>query len=100
MQYTYIWDENKRRENFRKHGFDFARAKEVFYDPNGFVIFDDCYDEYRYQFIGVIDGAIVTVVIYTEDDYNGVRRVISFRGATKTERKTYYGRRHVYRRRT
>ncbi len=29
--YRFEWDENKNRQNIRKHGFDFADAEEMFY---------------------------------------------------------------------
>lgn len=81
------WDENKRRENLRKHGFDFADVWQVF--ESWRVIFvDDRFDygESRLATIGVLSGRIVTAV-YTED--NKVIRIISLRKATKYEQKKF-----------
>jgi uncharacterized DUF497 family protein len=81
------WDENKRRENLRKHGFDFADVWRVF--ENDKVIFVDDrfdYDELRLVTIGFLSGNIVTVT-YTENDE--ITRIISLRKATKNERTKY-----------
>ena len=91
--YEYVWDEKKRQDNIKKHHLDFARADEVFQDPYGIIVFDGNTEEERYLFIGVLDEVIVTVVVYTEQEETKVRRIISFRKATKEEREAYYGRR-------
>jgi uncharacterized DUF497 family protein len=77
------WDENKRRENLLKHGFDFADAWQVFED-NRVIFIDDRfdYDELRLVTIGFLSGNIVTVT-YTENDE--ITRIISLRKATKNE---------------
>ena len=94
MEYEYIWDEKKRQSNMRKHRFDFKRAREVFNDPNGLVIYDGSHaSEERFLFVGVLDTVLVTVVVFTETDYIAVRRIISFRKASKEEREQYHGRR-------
>lgn len=81
------WDENKRRENLRKHGFDFADVWRVF-ESNRVIFIDDRFDygELRLVTIGLLSGRIVTVT-YTEDDETN--RIISFRKATKNEQTKY-----------
>jgi uncharacterized DUF497 family protein len=34
------WDDQKARENFKKHGVTFGEATEVFYDPNALEAYD------------------------------------------------------------
>ncbi len=60
------WDEQKRKTNIRKHGFDFRDAWKVFGSPM-LVAPDDRYDygDDRLIGIGMLEGRIV-VVIFTE----------------------------------
>jgi len=80
------WDENKNRQNIRKHGFDFGDAWEVFEGPlfrrpdtRAF------YGEERWTGIGLLDNRIV-VVTFTEPQED-TTRIISLRKALKHERK-------------
>jgi uncharacterized protein len=85
----YKWDENKNRSNIEKHGLDFHDAILVFDAP--MLIAEDTRKEYgetRISGIGIINN-IYVVVIYTESDEKDIRRIISFRKATKSERKFY-----------
>jgi uncharacterized DUF497 family protein len=84
----YEWDEGKRQSNINKHGLDFEDAAEVFDDPYGVEVIDDRdYGEERIIFIGVLRGIIVTAVTFV--DREDVRRIISFRKATKDEKGFY-----------
>jgi uncharacterized DUF497 family protein len=84
----YEWDEEKRLSNIDKHGLDFKDAIEVFDDPYGIEIIDDNdYGEERLIFIGLLRGIIVTAISYT--DRKDIRRIISFRKATKREARFY-----------
>ena len=60
------WDEKKRRDNIRKHGFDFRDAWKVFNLPM-LVALDDRkdYGEDRWIGIGMLDTRVV-IVIFTE----------------------------------
>ena len=91
MKYEYVWDEQKRQDNIRKHNLDFIRAEEVFDDPNGLLFYEEHDKGDRYLFIGLLDDVIVTLVVFNEEDFIPVRRIISFRKATKEERRLYYG---------
>lgn len=85
----FLWDEQKRQENLRKHGVDFANVKDVF-DAPLLTRLDACYDygEDRWIGIGLTQGRIV-VVVYTESDNGNTIRLISARKALKYERKQY-----------
>jgi len=85
----YEWDENKNKSNIEKHGLAFEDAILVFDAP--MLIAEDTRNDYcetRLSGIGIINNIFV-VVIYTENDEKNIRRIISFRKATKSER-TYY----------
>jgi len=86
---NYEWDENKNRNNIEKHGLDFQDAIIVFDAP--MLIAEDArkdYGETRISGIGIINNFIV-VIIYTENEEKDIRRIISFRKATKSERTFY-----------
>ena len=85
----FLWDEQKRQENLRKHGVDFANVKDVF-DAPMLTRLDARYDygEDRWIGIGLTQGRIV-VVVYTESDNGNTIRLISARKALKYERKQY-----------
>ena len=85
------WDEVKNERNVRKHGFDFADAERIFAGASPlFVRLDtrESYGEDRWQGIGLLDGAVVVVIVFTEPRTNIVR-IISMRKATKKERTDY-----------
>lgn len=85
------WDESKNEGNIRKHGFDFADAERVFAGPLPFFARLDNREDYgedRWQGIGMLDGIVVVVIVFTEPGTNSVR-VISMRKATKDERRQY-----------
>jgi len=86
--YRFEWDENKNRQNIRKHGFDFADAEEMFY---GILLFSPDvradYGENRWVGIGTIRGR-TAVVVFTERGRETIR-IISLRKATRRESKQY-----------
>ena len=82
------WDDEKNAINIKKHGIDFADAKDIFKHP--MLAMEDTrggYGEERWIGLGWIKS-LLGVVIYVErcDD---VIRIISARKATKLERKYY-----------
>jgi len=83
-----VWDERKRRENLRKHGFDFADAEAVL---SGITyVFEDhrfAYNERRLITLGLLKD-IVVYIVHTED--NGDIRVISMRKATRYEEGLFF----------
>ena len=89
MNLTFEWDEEKAKENFRKHKISFEEAKSVFNDPFSITIFDPLHSsgEHRYIDIGCSSKERTLVVVYTERRSN--IRIISSRIATKSERRIY-----------
>ena len=86
--YRFEWDENKNRQNIRKHGFDFADAEEMFC---GILLFSpdvrEDYGEKRWTGFGMIRGRIAHVV-FVERGTDTIR-VISLRKASRRECKEY-----------
>jgi len=82
------WDEDKNRINIRKHGLDFADAREIFTMPM-LVALDDKenYGEERWIGIGMLKSRVV-VVVYVERGEDAIR-IISLRKALRHERKRY-----------
>ncbi|MEZ5535514.1 MAG: BrnT family toxin [Thiolinea sp.] len=85
----YEWDEEKNRQNIRKHGIDFNLAKRLF-EQHVVTSLDtrSDYGEEREISIGMIDGVLFLTVVHTDRGLD-VRRIISARKATKQERKHY-----------
>ena len=84
----FIWDENKRQSNLKKHGFDFRDAESIF--AGVIVTVEDSrydYREERFATLGSLHGRIV-LIIHTETV--DVIRIISIRKATKYEEQSYY----------
>lgn len=82
------WDEEKNKENIRKHGFDFADAWEVFEAPMLTAVdLREDYGEERWNGIGFLGNRVV-VVIYTYSDELTIR-IISLRKALKHERQKF-----------
>lgn len=89
MRFT--WDDEKNRQNVSKHKVSFEMASRIFADPSQ-VSFQDAYsEEERWLTLGLLDGAIVLLVVHTvqEGEDEETIRIISARKATKNERKKY-----------
>jgi len=86
------WDEDKSRENKRKHKVSFEEAQTVFLDENAIRFFDPDHsqDEDRFIMLGMSFTLRVLVVChcYREDD--SVIRIISARKADKREQSDYW----------
>ena len=81
------WDEEKNKENIRKHGLDFADAWEIFDAP--MLTAPDTREDYgedRWVGIGFLKNFVV-VVVFTESDQD--IRFISLRKALKHERSRF-----------
>ena len=83
---NFEWDDDKNRENIRKHGLSFDKAYEVFRtslrsEPD----LREHYGEERWTGIGLLGNRIV-VVTFTRPDEDTVR-IISLRKALKHERE-------------
>lgn len=84
----YEWDEAKRKANLRKHGLDFADASLVYEDPKKLTLISAWSEESRNLDLAFaeIHGTLLCLV-YTERGDNV--RVISFRRASRRERRLY-----------
>jgi uncharacterized DUF497 family protein len=81
------WNERKRRENPRRHGFDFVDAARVFAGVT-FTYEDDrlpC-GERRFVTLGLLEGVAVSIAPteIVEEGRHRIR-VVSFRKATRRE---------------
>ena len=83
----YEWDEEKREWNLRHRGLDFMDAYLVFENPSKITL-DATREEDRKQDIALVEvGGVILSLVYT---IRGERvRVISFRVASRKERKLY-----------
>lgn len=82
------WDQEKNRENIRKHALDFTDASEIFEGP--LIARPDTREDYgeeRWQGIGNIRGRVV-VVVFTTVGVEAIR-IISLRKANRHERAQY-----------
>lgn len=84
---AFEWDETKRAINLEKHGIDFVDAIEVFNDPNRIELEVVRNNETRYQTMGCINHMVFLVVYVSRKK---VKRIISARRASKSERETYF----------
>jgi uncharacterized DUF497 family protein len=87
----FVWDQNKNRENLKKHGVDFNTAVFVFSDPNRIKIYDEGHsiDEERWIVIGLVHD--VTLFVVETETADNVIRIISARKANRNEREKYNG---------
>ena len=82
------WDERKRRENIRKHGFDCRDAWKVFNLPMLAALDDRSnYGEDRWIGIGMLNTRVV-VIVFAERNGDTIR-VISMMKAVTHERIRY-----------
>jgi uncharacterized DUF497 family protein len=87
----FVWDQDKARQNFAKHGVSFEEASTAFGDPLSFTRYDPDHsvDEDRYLILGATSACRLVVVSYT-DRFDTIR-IISARMASRPERRTYAG---------
>ena len=87
--FKFEWDENKNKNNIRKHKVSFQEARTVF-TSHELTKKDDLHsqDEQRYKTIGYSTRSRLLVVIHT--DREDVIRIISARKANTLETENYY----------
>lgn len=91
------WDENKERENIKKHnGIDFDEASEAFFDDDAFDEFDEEHstaEETRYVCVGNSSKRFLRVsyTIRFDADGNEIIRIFSARKGKRKEADLYYG---------
>ena len=86
------WDEDKNRENIKKHGVSFQEAQTIFLDENAKRFFDPDHsqDEDRFIMLGMSFKLRVLVVCHCHRKNDTVIRIISARKADKHEAKDYW----------
>ena len=92
MRLIFEWDENKARQNRRKHKVSFEEAKTVFNDPLLITFPDEYHSGAEERFISIGTSSRILLVVHTERWESGgttVLRIISARKATASERKVY-----------
>lgn len=94
MELRFEWDENKARQNIRKHRIRFEEAKTVFNDPLLITFPDEnhAHIEERWLSVGVSAESRVLLVVHTEQEKMSnttVIRIISARKASASERRVY-----------
>ena len=87
---AFVWDPDKAKVNFRKHGVRFStEALAIFGDDFALTVSDDESDPAERRFItlgmGALGRVLVAVYCYRGDDI----RIISARPAEPHERKDY-----------
>jgi hypothetical protein len=83
-----IWDPNKAKINFKKHGIRFSDAEMVLYDSFAMTLEEQIVaNEQRCVTIGLDAVARIIAVVYTYR--SDTIRLISDRKATRRERKQY-----------
>ena len=92
MSLIFAWDEDKSKENERRHGVSFEESKTIFNDPLSITIYDPDHsiDEDRFIELGLSKTGRFLIVCYTER--GTTIRIISSRAATRRERRAYEGR--------
>ena len=85
------WDEEKNRENQRKHGVSFVEAQTVFFDENAVEFYDDEHSEWedRFLLLGISTKMRVLLVCHCLRESGSIIRIISARKATKNEWELY-----------
>jgi hypothetical protein len=88
------WDENKDRENIKKHGISFQEAQDIFDDPFHLSVLDKRFDyfEERWVTIGSTkEGRVIVTghLYYLTERGEEVIRIITARKATKKEKEKY-----------
>ena len=89
---NFQWDEDKNRENVRKHKVSFDEAQTVFLDENAIRFFDPDHseDEDRFIMLGMSFKLRVLLVCHCYRDDDTIIRIISARKADKHESKDYW----------
>lgn len=85
------WDDNKAKDNHKKHKVTFEEGKTAFYDPNAWLIPDPDHSESEKRFVlmGMSERLRILIVCHCYRERDQVIRIISARKATKKEQIQY-----------
>ncbi len=89
MELDFEWDEQKARQNRRKHGVSFEEAVTVFADAFSLTIEDPLHSDYEQRFVTIGQSVEGQMLVVVHTDRTGEVRIISARMATPRERKFY-----------
>lgn len=89
---TFEWDQNKEKENIKKHSVSFEEARTVFYDASAYRFFDPDHsaDEDRFILLGLSFKPRILIVCHCYRENESTIRIISARKADKNEEKEYW----------
>ena len=87
------WDPHKASTNQKKHGISFEEARTVFFDDYARLIGDPTHSENedRFLLLGFSVRLRPLVVVHTYREDEQIIRIISARGATRSEQRQYEG---------
>jgi hypothetical protein len=90
--FSFEWDEDKAKKNFKKHGISFDEAQTVFYDDYARIIEDPDHseDEDRFLILGFSTEHKLMIVAHCYVENEKIIRLISARKAGKNESKQYW----------
>ena len=82
------WDENKNKQNIKKHRISFEEAASVFYDDKACIATDPEHseNEERFIIIGFSFRLNTLIVCFCEKEIGSTVRVFSARKLTKNEK--------------
>jgi uncharacterized DUF497 family protein len=84
-----VWDPDKAKSKFKKHGVDFADATVSLEDPNALTITDNEASEYRFKTLALSPNTSILLIVHAEQDEETIR-IISARHAEKVEEQQYF----------
>jgi len=85
---TFVWDSQKERDNFAKHGIHFQTACEVFFDELSAFVDASVAGESRLALIGLSKDRKLLYVVHVSREHDRIR-IISAREASAQERRLY-----------
>ncbi|HLP48019.1 MAG TPA: BrnT family toxin [Candidatus Kapabacteria bacterium] len=90
---TFSWDDNKNKDNIKKHKTSFEEARSVFFDESAIEYFDPDHSENedRFLMLGLSYRFRILVVCFCLRKGDSEIRIISARKATKKEQAVYRG---------
>ncbi|HAM53344.1 MAG TPA: hypothetical protein DCP92_22615 [Nitrospiraceae bacterium] len=88
------WNENKNKEDIKKHGISFEEATEVFHDPLHISIMDRRFDYFDERWITIGSTKTGNFIVlghlyYLTENGEEVIKIITARKATRKEKKQY-----------
>lgn len=83
------WDQEKAKQNIKKHDISFDEASSVFGDVLSLTIYDPVHSEKEDRFILIGNSFKNQIIVIAHTERGDKIRIISARKATKRERMQY-----------